>query len=464
MADLALLVDCGSTYTKTAAVDLAAPALLGTANAVTTVQSDVNIGIQNAVHHLTRALGLETAEWRVKLACSSAAGGLRMAAIGLAPQMTTEAARTAALGAGARVERVFSYHMSSEDVTEIETIRPDMILLAGGAEGGDRDTVIHNAALLSQGHLHCPIIYAGNSQAARTVMQMLHRAGKNVVVTENVLPEPRKLNIFPVREVIRRLFAEQIIEAKGLQKLRTFVDREVIPTPTSVLNAAQLLADGYYDNPGIGNLLLVDVGGATTDVHSIAGGRPTQLFTVLESEAFDPRVKRTVEGDLGMRVSARALIEASGPKRFNDKSGLGYSPAEQRALADALVADVGKLPDSEAARAFDRGLARCAVDIAVERHVGHVERVSTPTGALFIQEGKDLSQVSFVIGTGGVLAYSEDAPQILAEATTHRDIPSLKPRGAYLLLDRQYIFWAMGLLSEYDPNAALKLLKQQMQL
>lgn len=458
LADLALLLDCGSTYTKVVAVDLSQPGIVGTAQGLTTVESDVNLGIQEAVTNLTQASGLQP-DGAIRLACSSAAGGLRIVAIGLAPDMTSEAARKAALGAGARVTHVFSYRLSQQAAAEIQSAQPDMVLLSGGTDGGDADTVLHNSRMLADMDLRCPIVYAGNAKVRTEAVRILRESSREVIATENVLPEPRKLNILPAREAIRQVFAERIIEAKGLSRLRSCVDGEVIPTPAAVQSAAQLLADGHRDQRGIGDLLLVDVGGATTDVHSVAGGTPTQLYTVLDAESVELRVKRTVEGDLGMRVSARSLVEASGPRRLNEKAGLSLSPDEQRSLADALVADVGQLPDTAESLAFDLGLARCAVDIAVERHVGHVDRVPTPAGTLFVQEGKDLSEVRFVIGTGGVLAVGKDSRTILEEATTRRDIPSLKPRKAELLVDDQYAFWAMGLLSQIDPDAALRILK-----
>lgn len=461
MADLALLMDCGSTYTKVVAVDLAAQRILATGNALTTVDTDVNLGIREAVSAL---LSPEATEWKVKLACSSAAGGLRMVALGLAPDMTTEAARNAALGAGARVARVFSYRLSPEDLEALRSVQPDVVLLSGGTDGGDIATILHNAAMLTRGRLTCPVVYAGNAKARAEAARLMQTGGLEVLTTENVLPEPRKLNILPAREVIRRLFAERIIEAKGMKKLRAFVDREVLPTPAAVQNAAQLLAEGHGEERGLGDLLLVDVGGATTDVHSIAGGSPTQLYTVLEAESIEPKIKRTVEGDLGMRVSARSLVEAAGPRRLNKKAGLSLSPDQQRSMADQLVANVGRLPDTDEARAFDLGMARCAVDLAVQRHVGHVDRVPTPTGTLFVQEGKDLSEVRYVIGTGGVLAFGEDSLTILAEATTRRDIPSLKPRHADLLIDRDYLLWAMGLLSQVDPVVTLRILKRHVGL
>ena len=142
-----LLIDFGSTYTKVTAVDVDAPALLGTASSYTTVQTDVGEGLARAVAQLEEQTGkLDYAE---RYACSSAAGGLRMVTCGLVPELTAEAAKQASLGAGAKVVGVYSYQLTEDDLDEIAAARPDIVLLTGGTDGGNRDCILHNAEMLA---------------------------------------------------------------------------------------------------------------------------------------------------------------------------------------------------------------------------------------------------------------------------------------------------------------------------
>ncbi|MGI5854372.1 MAG: glutamate mutase L, partial [Bacillota bacterium] len=132
----AMLIDFGSTFTKVTAVDMEAGRLLGTARAATTVDEDITIGLEAALSELGKQIG--RLEYEVKLACSSAAGGLRIVAIGLVPELTAQAASMAALGAGAKVLRTFSYEIGEEEITQILELRPEIILLAGGTDGGNQ--------------------------------------------------------------------------------------------------------------------------------------------------------------------------------------------------------------------------------------------------------------------------------------------------------------------------------------
>ncbi|MDX1514360.1 MAG: glutamate mutase L, partial [Gammaproteobacteria bacterium] len=145
----ALLIDFGSTYTKLRAVALDPPALLGTSQGPSTVDSDVTRGMELALDALKNELG-ELPKFRYRLACSSAAGGLRMVTVGLVRELTAEAARQAALGAGARLVGTFAQHLTRADIAGIEGLAPDILLLAGGTDGGNRDVILHNARALAE--------------------------------------------------------------------------------------------------------------------------------------------------------------------------------------------------------------------------------------------------------------------------------------------------------------------------
>ncbi len=457
----ALLIDFGSTYTKVTAVDIEAGEILAQAKAVTTVETDITLGLREAVSDLGEYRDLD--DYEHKLACSSAAGGLKMVAVGLVPELTAEAAKRAALGAGARVMKVFAYELTRAEVHEIEDCRPDIILLAGGTDGGNAEAIIHNAGMLASSSLDVPIIIAGNKVVAPTVAEILCGAGKDCRVTENVMPRLRELNVEPARLVIRELFMEKIVEAKGLGKAREIVEGILMPTPAAVLKAARLLAEGTYLENGLGEVLVVDIGGATTDVHSVADGEPTKPGIVAKGLS-EPFAKRTVEGDLGVRVSAYSLYESAGPRRIQKNLRNGEVTVDIEAMAREFSRRIDLLPRDEAEYDFEQAMARTAIEIAVERHVGRLETLPTPFGVTHFQYGKDLTDVKFVIGTGGVVVNSRDPQYLLSAAEFDPTDPTiLRPVTPEYLVDSRYILAATGLLANIRPNVALRMLKKYLE-
>ncbi|HZM36941.1 MAG TPA: methylaspartate mutase accessory protein GlmL [Burkholderiales bacterium] len=444
----ALLIDFGSTFTKLRAVDIERRRLIGAGQGPSTVGTDINVGMRAALDDLERRIG-RLPRWRYRLASSSAAGGLRMVTIGLVRELTAEAARQAALGAGAKLVGTFAYRLTARDLEQIARLEPDIVLLAGGTDGGNMDVVLHNAAALAKSALTCPIIYAANRAAEEEARRLL--SGKLLVCTENVMPELNELNIDPARAAIRGVFIDRIVHAKGLDRAAAEFDAMVMPTPAAVLEGARLLADGAASASGLGSVLVVDPGGATTDVHSVASGAPAP--GVVPQGLPEPRVKRTVEGDLGMRHSAAAVVEAAGIASIAADSGLQEN--EIRRLLESLKAE--DLPGTDEEKALDRALARAAIGIAVERHCGTLKTVYTPTGPVTVQSGKDLRGVAAVIGTGGVLAASAAPRAILERALADPQRPlALKPVSPRLLIDREYVLYACGLLQSVEPDAALE--------
>ncbi len=450
----ALLIDFGSTYTKLRAVDLDAARLLGSGQGPSTVATDVTLGLKMALADLEQRLGA-LPPFTHRLASSSAAGGLRMATVGLVRELTAEAARQAALGAGAKLIATFAYQLTEGDIEELARLAPDIILLAGGTDGGNREVIVANARALAAATLRCPLIVAGNRVAAEEVRGLLQAGGKSVIVTANVMPEFGVLNIEPAREAIRQVFIERIVHAKGIDRAQAMFDQVLMPTPAAVLEGARLLADGHGGEPGLGTLLLVDIGGATTDVHSVCTGEPTHEGTVLQGLP-EPRVKRTVEGDLGLRHNARSILEAADPVTIATDAGL--PPGEVTRIVERWHERTDRLPADPAERAVDRALARAATRIAVRRHAGTTETVYTAIGPATVQRGKDLSEVAAVIGTGGIFAAGADSDEVLAVTLADPAEPfSLRPRRARLYVDRSYIMFACGLLAQLTPGPALRL-------
>ena len=448
----ALLIDFGSTFTKLRAVDLTEARLIGGGQGPSTVDTDATIGMNAALADLEARIG-GLPDFTYRLASSSAAGGLRMVTVGLVKELTAEAARQAALGAGAKLVGTFAYKLTDGDVAEIEALGPDIVLLAGGTDGGNEVVIDANAGRLAAARLSCPIIVAGNRVVAEDLRKRLEDSSKTAFVSENVMPEFNQLNIEPARAVIRRIFIERIVHAKGIDRAAVLFDRVLMPTPAAVLEGARHLAQGTGTQDGLGPLVVIDVGGATTDVHSIADGAPISEETVVHGLP-EPHAKRTVEGDLGMRVNAATLAAAAGPEELARTAGLTAERFGE--VISAFGADLGRLPGDDGEKAVDAALARAAVNLAVRRHAGRMRIVHTVNGSLCVQEGKDLSRVAMVIGTGGVLAHGEAPHLALAAALADADDPaSLRPKGARIALDADYLLFAVGLLAEVAPEAAL---------
>lgn len=309
-----LLIDFGSTYTKLTAVDMDNEEVIASSKALTTVQSDIMIGFQNAYSILNEKCKDKSIQFNEMLACSSAAGGLKMIAVGLVPDLTAEAAKRAALGAGSRILEVYSHELTLREIRDMIQKKPDIILLAGGTDGGNKDCILHNAKMIAMNIMDVPVVVAGNKKANDEIEEIFTQQGIDYIITDNVMPKLNVLNVEPAREAIRDIFMKKIVEAKGMKGVESFINGILMPTPAAVLNAAKILANGTDEEEGIGDLIVVDIGGATTDIHSIADGEPTKAG-VMKTGLQEPYAKRTVEGDLGMRVSAESLWHTVATKK-----------------------------------------------------------------------------------------------------------------------------------------------------
>ena len=358
-----LLIDFGSTNTKVTAVDLETERLLGTAASYTTVETDINEGLNNALQRLEEKIG--PTEFAETYACSSAAGGLKMISCGLVPELTAEAAKQASLGAGAKVMKVYSYQLTASDAAEIEALKPDIFLLTGGTDGGNKENILENAKTLAETKGDFPIIIAGNRNAVDECKSILEAAGKQVMVCENVMPRFNQLNIEPAQNQIRDVFLDRIIKAKGLSEANQLISGIMMPTPAAVLTAMDLLSKGTETEAGIGDLVGVDVGGATTDVYSMANGDPTGVNTVIKGLP-EPYAKRTVEGDIGMRYSATGIAEAAGIQRLSHVAGL--TPEKTEELLQLITTKTDTLPETPELKALYFALASLAVKIGMMKY------------------------------------------------------------------------------------------------
>lgn len=430
-----IAADIGSTITKVSAFaglgGGGRARFLGQGLGLTTVlEGDVAKGLAAARKDLEGRLGVDTTG-AVMMAASSAAGGLRMTVHGLTRDMTLRAAREASLGAGAIVTFTTAGRMSSDDLEEIRRIKPNIILLAGGVDYGDREIVTANARSLASLNLDTPLIYAGNIAVSGEIRRLFESAGVQVFIVENVYPRIDELNIDPVRKVIQDVFARHIVTAPGMGTIREMVQDDIIPTPGAVMRSTEILAETLKD------VMTVDVGGATTDVHSVTDGSPELLKLMIAPE---PRSKRTVEGDLGVYINASRIVEAAG-------SELGQ------------VEDVRPIPDTARERENSARLARWAVDISIWRHAGELRVAYGAYGRNEVIVGRDLSAVRHVIGTGGALTRLGMGKEILQHIKPDpRKSKLLPPPDAAVHLDRYNIMAAAGVLSRRYPKDARQLL------
>lgn len=437
-----LVAEIGSTTTVVNAfkgIHTEKPQFIGQGQAPTTVlEGDVTTGLKGAITHLRENLNVEELTWDDMLATSSAAGGLKMTVHGLVYDMTVRAAREAALGAGGVLRKVTAGELTEIDMEEIEEIKPNIILLAGGVDYGEKNTVISNAKKLALLQINAPFIFAGNIAARGEVKKILEEAGKKVTFVDNVYPRIDELNIEPTRRLIQRVFEEHIIHAPGMNKIREMVKGPIIPTPGAVMNAAKRL------QKAIGDLIVFDVGGATTDLHSVTEGSEAINKILINPEPF---AKRTVEGDLGVFVNAKNIFEAIGEEAINEELGID---------AKAYLENLQPIPVSDLEKRFVERLTLEAVMQAVKRHVGRIKYLYGPTGRITVAEGKDLTVVKWIIGTGGALTRLPGRIEILEKVKKPKHSLDLLPgEDAQILIDNDYIMASLGVLGEKYPLAAL---------
>lgn len=441
-----LVVEIGSTITKISAftgLKTKDPKYLGKGMAPTTVQEgDVTIGLNNAIEDLKRKLKLEKLTWSHMYGNSSAAGGLKMTVHGLVPEMTAKAAKEAALGAGAITKLITSGLIGRFDLKKIEEIKPNIILLSGGVDYGEKDMVIENAKSLSTLSFKPPIIYAGNKAIQEEIKEIFDRKGFKIYITENVYPEIDKLNIEPVRKIIQKVFEEHIVAAPGMEKIRNFIEGEIIPTPGAVMNSFILL----YDE--IGDVMGFDVGGATTDVHSVTEGKFEKDSMVVYPE---PLAKRTVEGDLGVYVSSQNVVNL-------------FDELEILKIKEKLKY-LKPIPKTKNEIYLTKKLAEMCIKTSLLRHVGEVRFLYTPSGKLKVIYGKDLRKVKYVVGTGGVLTQIPSMKEYLKQIFKNiYDERLLLPKEPKILIDRYYIFSSIGTISKIYKNNSKKLLLESLNL
>ena len=449
-----LVAEIGSTTTVVNAfqgINTNEPVFIGQGQAPTSVlDGDVRIGLQGAVEDLRTKLGTETLEYQEMLATSSAAGGLKMTVHGLVYDMTARAAKEAALGAGAIIHNVTAGKLRRTDLAKIKEIKPNLILIAGGVDYGERETAIYNAEMIRSLGLKIPVIYGGNIENQEEMKLIFdEESGTKLYIVDNVYPKIDDLNVEPARKVIQEAFEEHIIHAPGMEHVRDMVNGPIIPTPGAVMEATKVLYEC------LGDLIVLDVGGATTDLHSVTDASD-EIARILVSP--EPKAKRTVEGDLGVYVNMNNIIEVIGESKLAEE------------LADLDLAKIKEtykaIPKTDEEIRFVERLTKEAVLRAVERHAGKLRYVYGPSGRTTLAEGKDLTQVKYIIGTGGALTRLPNRVAIMKSIadSNHTGLNLYPGQHAKVLVDNDYIMASLGVLSRRHKEAAIKLMEKSLQI
>lgn len=432
-----LVTDCGSTTTKALLFERREDRWHQTfrGEAPTTVEepvADVTVGALNAFTEVQELSGrtvlsgdaaqpfLVTASEPSQgidlyLSTSSAGGGLQMLVAGVVSTITTESAERAALGAGAIVMESISADDGRQEFERIERIRhvkPDIVLVTGGVDGGSTNHVVEMAETLVAASprprfgdtLKLPVIYAGNRDAAGEVSQILSKLAQ-VVVVDNVRPELARENLGPAREAIHEFFLSHVMShSPGYGKLMSWSPVRIMPTPAAVGDIVQ----AYAAKTGH-NVLCVDIGGATTDV-----------FSVFTSRQGTPTFNRTVSANLGMSYSiANVLVEAGshGIRRW-----LPF-PISDAELSDRLrnkMIRPTSIPQTMEDLWVEQAVCREALRLSLAHHrslaIGLAGKKERGIADVFRQESEryelvDLMRLDMVIGSGGVLSHAPSRMQ-----------------------------------------------------
>lgn len=449
-----LVAEIGSTTTVVNAfkdLNTENPVFWAQGQAPTSVlEGDVRIGLQGAVDDLCKKMGIDSIEYDEMLATSSAAGGLKMTVHGLVYDMTAKAAKEAALGAGGIIHYVTAGKLRRTDLAKIKEINPNLILIAGGVDYGERETAIDNAEKIRSMGLKTPIIYAGNIENQEEMKLIFdEESGQRLYNVDNVYPKIDDLNVEPCRKVIQDAFEDHITNAPGMEHVRDMVNGPIIPTPGAVMECTKLLYDC------LGDIIVLDVGGATTDLHSVAT-ESDKIARIMTSP--EPKAKRTVEGDLGVYVNRMKVIESIGEEKLRKECEImGID------LDDTLATYVA-IPKKENEFKLVERLTKEAVLKAVERHAGYIRYIYGPSGRSTVAEGKDLTPVKYIVGTGGALTRLPHRVEIMEEIAKHNgNGMMLSPtEHAKILVDNDYIMASLGVLSKRYRQAAIRLLEKSL--
>jgi len=472
--EIILATDCGSTTTKAILIRRQGEEyrLAVRGEAPTTVESpfdDVTIGVLNAVREVEELSGLSLAAddgirlrdgegdgTDVYVSTSSAGGGLQMTVAGVVSAMTAESASRAALGAGAIVMDVIAVddgRQEHERIERIRHLRPDMILLSGGTDGGTVTHVVETAELLLAADpkprlgagYKLPVVYAGNRDARDEVAKILGKS-MDLRVVDNIRPTLEQENLGPAREAIHELFLEHVMQqAPGYGKLTKWTSADIMPTPQAVGLMVQAVAKERQLD-----VLAVDIGGATTDVFTVFGGQ----------------FHRTVSANLGMSYSICNVLAEAGTDNVLRWLPFPLQSDDLRNRLRNKMIRPTTIPQTIPDLIVEHAVAKEALRLALEHHrklaVGlkgvQQERTigdalsQTGTGETVV----DMMSLGLIIGSGGVLSHAPDRAQAAAMM-----IDAFQPEGiTQLAVDSIFMMPQLGVLAQVVPAASLQVFER----
>lgn len=468
-----LATDCGSTTTKAILIEKLPEGYRQTyrGEAPTTVEApfeDVTRGILNAIEEVEELAGRRVLDGDriltpsedgngvdIYLSTSSAGGGLQMLVAGAVQSMTAESAQRAALGAGAIVMETIASNdgrMPHEKVSRIRELRPDMILLSGGTDGGTVSHVVELAEYISAARprprlgtgYNLPVIYAGNKDAREQVSDVLAEQTA-LHITENLRPVLEEENLEPARGKIQDLFLEHVMaHAPGYDKLMGWTGAPIMPTPAAVGEMMQTIARREKIN-----VVGVDIGGATTDVFSV----------------FDEKFLRTVSANLGMSYSISNVLHEAGPDRVLRWLPMEFERAELEDRAKNKMIRPTTIPQTLGELMVEQALAREALALAFAQHqqlatgLKGVQRVRDIAEAFTQKSAEsliDMKSLDLVVGSGGALSHAPRRVQAMMMM-----VDAFQPEGlTELAVDSIFMMPHLGVFSQIDEEAALEVLRE----
>ncbi len=475
-----LATDCGSTTTKAILIEYLDGHYRQTyrGEAPTTVEqpvADVTVGVVNAATEVGELAGRKLVDDNgqlirparigpdgkpegcdIYISTSSAGGGLQMLVTGVVREMSAASAKRAALGAGAIVMDVIASNdrrKPHEQIQRIRELRPDMILMSGGTDGGTKKHVVAIAELIAParpmprfGHNYrMPVIYAGNKEAADDVRRVFDD-NIELTIVENIRPVLERENLGPARDRIHDLFLEHVMaHAPGYDRLIEWADAPIMPTPGAVGNILQKIAE----TRGI-NAVGVDIGGATTDVFSVFGGT----------------FNRTVSANLGMSYSISNVCAEAGLETILRWVDFDMDHRELRNRVKNKMIRPTTIPQTHESLVFEQAVAREALRLAYQQHkefattLKGVQQQRT-VGDTFSQRSGgqtlvDNMQLDLLVASGGVLSH---APRM--EQTASMLIDAFQPEGVTeLAKDSIFMMPHLGVLASVNPDAALEVFEK----
>ncbi len=478
-ARVIVATDCGSTTTKAILIEVVDGVYRQTyrGEAPTTVEeplADVTLGVVNALTELQELSGRRLIDDHgeiirparvenghsvgcdIYISTSSAGGGLQMVVAGVVREMSAASAKRAALGAGAIVMETLAANdrrKPHEQIQRIRELRPDMILIAGGTDGGNVRQVVQIAERIAPakplprfgGEYRMPVIYAGNRDAAVHVERAFgHDVELSIV--DNLRPVLEREHLEPARDCIHDLFLEHVMaHAPGYDKLIAWADAPIMPTPGAVGNILETIAK----QRGI-NVVGVDIGGATTDVFSV----------------FDGQFNRTVSANLGMSYSISNVCAEAGMANVMRWVHLAMPERELRNRVKNKMIRPTTIPQTLESLVFEQAVAREALRLAYLQHKEFATGLKgiqqqRSVGDTFSQSRASASLVDnlkldLLVGSGGVLSH---APRL--EQTVAMLIDAFEPEGiTQLAKDSIFMMPHLGVLASVNPRAAVEVFER----